>query len=95
MIAFREFRSKADDVNPTPIEDVKYEKHKAFKKTGDPWLFELLMSDRHVIDGKIQPYLEHPEYLKRTAEENSGNTEAPLTNETLRRTKPVLKRVRP
>ena len=64
-IAYRDFRREADDIDETPIEDVKIEEREKFRREmADPAILDLLMGPRHVIDGKIQPYHEHPDYLE-------------------------------
>ena len=64
-IAYRDFRREADDIDETPIEDVKIEEREKFRREmADPAILDLIMGPRHVIDGKIQPYHEHPDYLE-------------------------------
>lgn len=58
-IAYRQYRQRADDIEPTPISIVKREKNKEFREAlGDPDLFEVIMGPRSVtLDGKtIKPY---------------------------------------
>ena len=69
MTAYRSFRQNADDIE-SDSEEVKKRDFEAFRKEqSEPWLFELLMSNRKTTEclGKqvIKPYMEHPEYLKR------------------------------
>ena len=64
-IAYRDFRREADDIDETPMEEVKFEEQEKFKREmADPVILDLLMGPRHVIDGKIQPYDQHPDYLE-------------------------------
>ena len=35
------------------------------REQGDPWLFELLMTNREHVKGKIKPYHEHSSYTAR------------------------------
>ena len=44
--------------------ELQNKKQKEHKAKADPFLFEIMMRDRHVIKGKIQPYYEHPDYLQ-------------------------------
>lgn len=44
--------------------ELQNKKQKEHKAKADPFLFEIMMRDRHVIKGKIQPYSEHPDYLQ-------------------------------
>ena len=47
MTAYREFRQKADDIDPCLEEEVKERDLEAFREDqGEPWLFDLLMSER-------------------------------------------------
>ena len=68
LIAFRHFRQCGDDIEPTDPKEVKAEKEKQFKKKGDPWFFEMLMQPRYKINGIVQSYESHPDYIKRVAE---------------------------
>ena len=64
IVSFRDTRLFADDIAPmneVVLQDKKQKEHKA---KADPFLFEIMMRDRHVIKGKIQPYSEHPDYLQ-------------------------------
>ena len=65
MVAYRKFRQLGDDIEPTPMYQVRMRNFAEFKKTGDPDLLELLMGPRKYQNGKIKPYTEHPIYLKK------------------------------
>lgn len=68
MVAYRKFRQLADDIDPTPIDEVKQKNMVEFKKYGEPDLLEVFMGDRPEEKGIIKPYAEHPLYIQKLNE---------------------------
>ena len=70
MVAFRQFRKMADDVEETYPFEHKQQKYQEFKdKHEEPWVWDLLLQPRAINkENKIQPYMSHPNYLKKLEE---------------------------
>ena len=66
LVAYRRFRKAGDDIDPTPQWEIKEVEYAKLKATGDKWHHDLITyAPRHVVDGKVRPYDEHPAYLER------------------------------
>ena len=68
MVAYRKFRQLADDIDPTPIDEVRQKNMVEFKKYGEPDLLEVFMGDRPEENNLIKPYAEHPLYIQKVKE---------------------------
>ena len=81
MVAYRKFRQLADDIDPTPIDEVKQKNMVEFKKYGEPDLLEVFMGDRPEEKGIIKPYAEHPLYIQKLNESARKGKDAAFGSE--------------
>lgn len=75
QVAFRKFRESADDIDPGEPFLLAYKKRQELKEKGDPWLFELFLTEREFQGGKVKPYLEYQSLKDHNERVNLKNME--------------------